>query len=321
MVPEPGRKSETHVRFYGQVQLEASIAALASSQHGVFSLQELLGLGLQRRAAQQRAAAGRLHRVHHGVYSLTPPQLLSRHGRWMAAVLACGPGAVLSHRSAAALHGLRATDRANAEVTVPGRATRKRAGIDIHRSTTLTPADTTKLNGIPTTTVARTQFDLAEVVNRRAVERAYDQAEILESFDLSALERQIQRNRHRLGAGLVRAVLDEHYVGSTATWSKFEEAFLKLTRDAGLPDPEVAVWVVPDEREPALRVDFLWRKQRLIVETDGHRTHRTRQAFERDRRRDQRLMLAGWRFIRVTWRQLTRQPRQVAAMLEALLRL
>ncbi len=283
------------MRFFGQVPLEAAIAALASSQHGVCALKQLLGLGLQRRAVQQRAAAGRLHRVHHGVYSVAPPELLSRYGRWTAAVLACGPGAVLSHRSAAALHELRATERANVEVTVPGRSTRKRAGIDIHRSTTLTAADTTRFNGIPTTTVARTQLDLADVISRRALERAYDQADILEVFDLGALNSQLERNRHRPCARVVRAVLDEHYIGSTPTWNQFEEAFLKLTRATGLPDPDVNVWVAPDDGESAMRVDFVWRRQRLVVETDGHGTHRTRQAFERDRRRDQRLTLAGWR--------------------------
>jgi very-short-patch-repair endonuclease len=307
------------VRLDSQVRLEASIAALAAVQHDTFKLEQLVGLGLQRRAIQQRAAIGRLHRVHRSVYSLAPPELLSRYGRWMAAVLACGPGAVLSHRSAAALHELLATERANAEVTVPGRTMRKLPGIDIHRSTTLTRADTTIVNRIPVTNVARTQFDLAEVVSRRAVERAYDQAEILEVFDLAALNDQLDRNRHRRGAGLVRSVLDEHYAGSTPTWSKFEERFLQLVRDTGLPDPEVNVWVVPGDREQALRVDFLWRGQRLIVETDGRGTHRTRQAFERDRRRDQRLMLAGWRVIRLTWRQLTREPDRVAAMLVGLL--
>jgi REase_MTES_1575 len=318
-VAGPGRESGLYGRFHGQVPPGAALAGVAGAQHGVISLAQLRDLGLTLTAAHKRAAGGRLHRVHHGVYSLAPPELLSRYGRWMAAVLACGPGAVLSHRSAAALHELRATERTNDEVTVPGRSMRKHAGIDIHHSKTLTPADTTSVNEIPVTTVARTQLDLAEVVSRRAVERAYDQAEILEVFDLRALEDQLKRNRHRACAGLVRAVLDEHYIGSTPTWNKFEGAFLKLTRATGLPDPEVNVWVAPDDGESAMRVDFLWRAQRLIIETDGHGTHRTRQAFERDRRRDQRLTLVGWRVIRVTWRQLTRRPDQVAAMLVKLL--
>lgn len=307
------------MRFLAKPPLDASISEIARRQHGVLTLAQMLEFGLSSRAVQQRAKVGRLHRVHRGVYSLAPPALLSRHGRWMAAVLACGPAAVLSHRSAAALHELRASERVGIEVTLQGAGGRARRGIDVHRSATLTPADMTRVNGIPCTTVARTQLDLAEVIDRRGLERAFDQAEILEVFDLRALEDQLKRNRHRACAGLVRAVLDEHYIGSTPTWNEFEGAFLKLTRATGLPDPEVNVWVAPDDGESAMRVDFLWRRQRLIIETDGHGTHRTRQAFEHDRRRDQRLTLVGWRVIRVTWRQLTRRPDQVAAMLVKLL--
>jgi hypothetical protein len=220
---------------------------------------------------------------------------------------------VLSHRSAAALHELRASERARIEVTIPGRGARSHAGVEVHRSSTLTAADTTVVNGIPVTTVARTQLDLAEVIDRRGLERAFDQAEILEVFDLRALEKQLEHNRYRPCARVVRTVLDEHYAGRTPTWLELEERFLALTRSAGLPDPEVNTWIVTDEREPALRVDFLWRRERLIVETDGYRTHGTKQAFERDRRTDQRLVLAGWRVIRVTWRQLTREPSRPVA--------
>jgi hypothetical protein len=295
------------------------LTELARAQHGVVSLAQLSDLGLTATAIHKRAASGRLHRVHQGVYSLAPPELLSRNGRRLAAVLACGPGTALSHRSAAALHELLVNERNREEVTVPRRARRERPRIDIHHSTTLAPEDTTRVNGILTTTVARTQLDLADVVSRREVERAFDQAEIMEAFDLRALEDQLERNRHRRCAGIVRAVLDEHYAGSTAGWNEFEDRFLKLTRATGLPDPEMQVWLVPDDIEAAIRVDFLWRKQRLIVETDGRRTHGTRQAFERDRRRDQRLTLAGWRVIRVTWRQLTHRPGEVAGLLVALL--
>jgi predicted transcriptional regulator of viral defense system len=318
-VSEAGRKSDTYLRFSDQPRVNAEVAELARAQHGVFALGQLLELGLTARTVQRRTAVGRLHRVHRGVYSLAPTALLSLEGRWLAAVLACGQGAVLSHRSAAALHELRADKRARIEVTTPGRAARSHAGVDVHRSSTLTAADATVVSGIPVTTVARTQLDMAEVIGRRGLERVFDQAEILEVFDLRALESQLERNRYRPCAGVVRVVLDEHYAGRTPTWSELEERFLTLTRGGGLPDPEVNTWIATDEREPAVRVDFLWRRERLIVETDGHRTHRTRQAFERDRRRDQRLVLAGWRVIRVTWRQLTREPMQVADTLARLL--
>ncbi len=140
----------------------------------------------------------------------------------MAAVLACGPGAVLSHRTAAALHELRRTDRRKIDVTVPSRRGRAHSTIDIHRSTTLTGADVTVLNGIPCTTVARTLFDLAAVVNRRSLERAFDQAEILDVFDLGAIEDQLERNRTRPAAAKIRALLEEHYIGTTPTESELE---------------------------------------------------------------------------------------------------
>jgi Transcriptional regulator, AbiEi antitoxin/Protein of unknown function (DUF559) len=313
-------ESETYVRFYGQRQRpDLAIAQLAAEQHGVVTLAQLGELGLQPRAVQLRAASGRLHRIHRGVYALAPPQLLSRDGRFMAAVLACGQQAVLSHRSAAALHELRATERAAIDVTVPGRTCHKRHGIDLHRSKTLKRQDTTTVNRIPCTTVARTQFDLAEAVNRRAVERAYDQAEILELFDLRALHDQLARNNGRHGLAVVRTILAEHYPGTTATWSELEERFLALIRSAGVPAPEVNAWVVPDDGEPAIRVDFMWRPRGLIVETDGMTFHHTRRGFQTDRRRDQRLTLAGWRVVRVTWGQLTGEPARVGELIRALL--
>jgi len=315
---EGGRKSVLTGRFCAQAPVEGAIAALGGSQHAVFALSQLGGLGLTPRAVQKRCARGSLHRLYHTVYSLIPENLLTREGRWMAAVLACGPGAVLSHRTAAALHELRRTDRANIDVTVPGRSRPRHAGIDVHRSTTLTANDVTTVNGIPCTTVARTMFDLADVVNRRSLERAYDQAEIIEVFDLRALEDQIARNGTRAAAARVRALLDEHYIGSTPTQSELEEAMLALTRRLGLPDPLVNQWIDLGDGEPMILADFVWPEQRVIVETDGRRFHGTQQARERDPRRDQRATVAGWKPIRVTWRQLMRRPQELAPTLLSL---
>lgn len=311
-----GRLNEPLVRLSGQ----HALVDIARRQHGVFSLAQLRDLGLGARAVQKRTATCQLHRVHRGVNSMSPPELLSRDGRFMAAVLACGLGAVLSHRSAAALHELRATERARIDVTVHRRSTHAHPGIDVHRSTTLTQADTTHVNGIPCTTVARTLLDLAAVVKRRPLERALDQAEVLEVLDALALAAQLERGARRPAAARLSAVLDGHRAGTTPTWSELEERFLALIRTARLPEPEVNSWVTPADGEPALRVDFIWREQRVIVETDGHATHQTRQAFETDRRRDQRLMLAGWRVVRLTWRQLRDDPRRVQEMIAALLR-
>jgi very-short-patch-repair endonuclease len=236
----------------------------------------------------------------------------------MAAVLACGPAAVLSHRTAAALHGLRQTDRAKIDVTLPGNSHRVRAGIDIHRSGTLTAADTTVVNGIPCTTVARTLLDLADVVGRRSLERAFDQADMLEVLDLTAVEDQLARNHTRPAARRVRGLLDEHYVGSTPTQSELEEAFLALCRRLRLPQPAVNQWIDLQDGEPMIRGDFVWHAQRVIVETDGRRVHGTHQARERDPRRDQRAIIAGWQPIRTTWRQVMRRPRELEPALLAL---
>jgi len=306
---EPGVRSDAQHR----------LAELAAKQNGVFSLVHCADFGLGVRAVQKRAAAGQLFRVYQTVYSLAPPELLSRDGRFMAAVLACGPGAVLSHRSAAALHELRPTERSGIDVTVRGRSTRRHQGIDVHRSTTLTSADVTLVRNIPTTTIARTLLDLAGVVRRRPLERAMDQAEILEVLDHRALEDQIKRNDKTPAAHKLRTLLDEHTAGSTPTWTELETAFLMLCRAAALPQPEVNAWVVLDDGEPAIRPDFVWRAQRLAIETDSRKYHRTRQAFEIDRRRDQRLTLGGWRIVRVTWRQIKSEPAMIARLIAGLL--
>jgi Protein of unknown function (DUF559) len=235
----------------------------------------------------------------------------------MAAVLACGREAVLSHRSAAALWGLRPTSRAAIEVTAPRPAGRRRRGIDLHRSGTLRPADITAVERIPCTSVARTLLDLAEVVDRRSIERAYTQAEILGLLDLGAVADVLAHATGRRGAPVLHAITADPEACSRMTRSELEERFLAVCVAAGVPRPRVNAWVPLDG--VGVEVDFLWPDERLIAETDGHRVHGTREAFERDRRRDRRLLLAGWRVARFTWRQVAGDPAEVATTLEALL--
>jgi very-short-patch-repair endonuclease len=301
------------------VRSDASVA-LATRQHTAISLAQLTALGFSARAVQKRASGRRLYRVHPGVYSMVPPELLTRRGRWMAAVLACGEGAVLSHCSAAALHELRAAVRSRIDVTVPQAHHRKVKGVNVHRSRRLTVADVTVVDEIPCTTVARTILDLAGVVDRRSVERAIEQADIQRVLDYRGLRNQVERNQNTRAACRLRSVLADQDDRSAPTESELEERFLALCRATGLPLPERQVHINPDDGEPPVRVDFAWRAPKLIVETDGGRYHRTRRAFESDRRKDQRLQLAGWLVLRITWRQLRDEPERVANTIARALR-
>ena len=295
--------------------LDVLIARLAERQHGVVSLPQLQFLGLSPRAVRDRVATGRLTRIHRGVYAVGHGRLTQR-GRWMAAVLAYGSKAVLSHRSAAALHGIRANDRPKIDVTIPSPSARSRPGIDVHRSTTLEPSDVTTVDGVPCTSLARTLLDLAEVVDERAVERAVDQAEVLRKFDLRAVEEVLSRAAGRRGAAVLKLVL-ANYDGPTLTRRQLEERFFALCRAASLPRPEVNEWITLGDGI-AYEVDFLWRAERVAVETDGWGSHGTRRAFENDRRRDRRLSLAGWTVVRFTWRDVEQSPAELTETLAGL---
>ena len=287
---------------------DVEISRLAERQHGVVSLPQLLFLGLSARAVRDRVATGRLIRIHRAVYAVGHGRLTKR-GHWMAAVLAYGPAARLSHRSAACLEGIRPDNRAKTDVTVPSRSARPRRGIDVHMSTTLEPADMTIIDAIPCTTLPRTLLDLAEVVDERAVEKAINQAEVLRKFDLGAVNEVLSRAPGRRGAAVLKRVLTA-YDGPTLTVRELEERFLALCRAAGLPKPAVNEWITLDGGI-AYKADFLWQAERLIVETDGWGSHGTRQAFENDRRRDRRLSVAGWTVVRFTWRDVEREPAEV----------
>ena len=296
---------------------------MAGARHMVFALEELCALGLTGSAIRHRAATGRLHRIHQGVYALVPVELLTVRGRYRAATLACTGSrheAALSHRSAADLHGLRACHRRTVEVIVPGRTAHRHPGIQVHRSVNLDPvSDVTLIDGIRVTTVARALLDLAAVVPARALERALDQAEILRVFDLAALVDQLRRNPAHPGAGRLRATLHRHTAGDTVTESELEEAFYAFCRAHGFPLPDIGRHRDVGDGGHLIRPDAVWAGRRLAVEVDGKRVHLTRRAFEEDRVRDQRLTAAGWRVIRTTWRQLTERPHELAKVLTRLL--
>jgi hypothetical protein len=228
----------------------------------------------------------------------------------MAAVLACGPDALLSHRSAAVLLDLLQITETRIDVSVVDNR-RSRRGIAIHR-VRLHRQDRTERSGIPVTSVARTLLDLAGVVRLRLLERAVDQAERMQVFDLRAIERLKERNPRRHGLAALNQVL-AYYMGPAPTRSELERLFLGRCRKANLPPPAVNSFIA------GLEVDFAWQGHRVVVELDGYRYHGTRRAFERDRLRDSALQIAGYRVLRVTYRRLEREPAQVVSDLRALL--
>src|SRR4051794_35594732 len=289
---------------------DQAIAKLAGRQHGVVARDQLRDLGFGAKAIDHRVARGRLHVIHRGVYAVGH-RSLSPRGRWMAAVLACGPDAVLSHRSAAALWGIRPTSRPVIEVTVPRRGGRNREGV--HRVRSLHPEDCAVVDGIPVTSIARTLLDLAEVVTRRELERALEEAERKRLFDLRAVERLLRRSRGRRGVKPLRTALAEYRDEPPLTKSELERLFLDFCKKFRLPKPQVNTLVEGYE------VDMHWPGTEVIVELDGYAFHSTRAAFERDRERDEQLQLRDYRILRVTYRRLTSKPQELAATLTTLL--
>jgi very-short-patch-repair endonuclease len=262
------------------VKADAKVAAIAARQHGIVTFTQLKRAGVSSSGVSRRVAAGRLHRVHRGVYAVGH-RGLSREGKWTAAVLACGDGAVLSHRSAAELSEMLPRGDGPIHVTLPapssGRSNRR--GLRIHRSS-LPRSDSTVRNGIAVTTPARTIADLKRSVPAAVVRKAIREAEF-RGLDLG----DIQTDRTR---------------------SELERAFLRLCRRYHVPEPEVNV------RVAGFTVDFLWRADRLAVETDGYGAHRGRQAFEDDRERELAIGTLGIRLRRFSDRQIRTQAARVA---------
>lgn len=277
--------------------LEDRIATLARRQHGLVTRGQLLGLGLSAGAVRRRVAGGRLTAVHRGVYLVglvMPPG-----AKETAATLACGPGAVVSHRSAAVLWGLVSPLAGDApvDVTVAERYNRPRRGIIVRRTGALDRDERSVLDGIPVTTVCRTLVDLASVADSTEVERAIARAERDRLVSQKELAKLIARYGGRSGMRVLRRVL--HQAGGPAlTRSEAEKRLLTLLRRAGLPIPEM------NARVGNYEVDCLWVDLSLAVEVDGYRFHRSRPTFEEDRRKATFLAARGIQVIRVTWRQI-----------------
>jgi very-short-patch-repair endonuclease len=273
----------------------------------VIAHRQLIELGFSAKAVKHRLRAGRLHPVRRGIYALGRPDV-SQDGLWMAAVLACGSTAALSHASAGALWKVRRALRPIPEVSVLIGERSRPAGITLHRRARL---EVTTRRGIPVTTITTTLIDLASFLDPRELEAAVNEADKLDLIDPEQLRKRVDGCARRPGLGKLRALLDEHAVQLTD--SDLERRFLSLARASGLPRPET------QSRHNGFRVDFAWPTLGLIVETDGLRYHRTPAQQARDRVRDQAHTAAGLTPLRFTRAQVANDPERVASILAAVI--
>ena len=316
-MPRAGPISPSTLAFSARRERERRVAEVAAAQHGVVTLAQLRAIGFAPSTVRARVAAGRLHRLHDGVYAVGHPGV-GAHGRWLAAVLACGPGAVLSHLSAAALWGIRPSQSTVIDVSSGTRAGRSRPGIRAHRGAGIAPAEITMVAGIPCTGIARTIVDVAALLAPGALEYTIHRAQTAGLLDREELAGVLARAPLRAGAGRVRRIVSLELPGEDRARSRLERRLLRICQRAGLPPPRVNAWIALDGGH-GLEVDFCWPEQRLVVETDGATFHRTARALENDAARDRSLTLEGWRVVRFTDRQVSEDPVRVAAQLRRLL--
>jgi very-short-patch-repair endonuclease len=290
-----------------------ALAALAAEQHGVVDLLDLRAVCITRSGVRRRLEAGRLHRVHRGVYAVGHPEL-SVDGRRYAAVRACGRRAVASHGMGAAIWGLR--QAGGLEVTVLGER-RGPKTIEVHESRVLGPLHVDVIRAIPVTSLARTIVDLADVLPFDRLERILDHAGRHDAFDLRLLQAVLAELNGRRGAGqLLRLLGGPASPGQTR--SELENHFLALCRAARLPLPRLNVHL-DIGLDRLVEVDALFAEQHVIVELDGGATHDTTSAFHADRRRDTAAAAAGFQTLRYTWDRVTREPAGVAGELTMIL--
>jgi very-short-patch-repair endonuclease len=282
------------------------MAELAARQHGVVARRQLAALGVSETMVRDRLGAGRLVRIHRGVYAVGHAQLRPE-GRWLAAVLAVGPGAALSHRSAAALHGIRESD--SIDVTTTRRVHVR--GVLIHRTTSLDAQDVTTRRGVRSTTVARTLLDLATILPPDGVGkllREMDRTGRLGAAVVRAMRDRIEPRRDAAARALRAALTAHERLATSLTRSELEDRFLSLLDAHDLPRP------LTNHPIEGLRVDAVWLSERVVVECDGWAYHWDRGAFQEDRTRDARLTAAGWAVLRFTHADVVDRPGWVARM-------
>lgn len=277
------------------------VLALAASQHGVVTRHQLLDLGISGQGVKHRRARGRVHPIYRGVYVVGRPELTA-DGRWMAALLACGPGAVLSHESAAAFWGIGPRET-ELEVTIcPPRAVAI-SGIRIHRSRALPPEQVVIERALAVTDVLRTLVDLAPRWGEQRIDDAIESADRRGLCDPERFAEALSTRPPIPGTGIVRTVLERWTL--TLTDTQLERRLLPIARRAGLGGPLTQQWV------NGCRVDFYWPELGLVVEADSLRYHRTAARQAADARRDQCHTAAGLTPLRFSHAQITHRPEEV----------
>jgi very-short-patch-repair endonuclease len=280
---------------------DVAIETLAAAQKGVATRDQLVRAGVPAHIIEYALKSGRFKLLYRGVYQVGP--VLAAWGRELAAVLACGAGALLSHRSAAVFWAMLPPDPDDdVDVSMTGALRGRQPGIRAHRAGAgMSRWDRTVREGIPVTTPARTLLDLAATASSGDLRRAFDNAEQARLVTVAAVRKLIARHPGRRGVARLAALLPDaghHHL----TRSQLERTFLRLLRRYGLPAPRTNV------RVGGVLVDCYWADLRLIAELDGHRVHGARRAFEADRSRDLALAAAGLHVLRITWRQLETSP-------------
>ena len=282
------------------------------SQHGVISFAQLRGLGFSRRAIEHRIVKGRLRPVFAGVYAVGRPTL-TRQGRWMAAVLSCGTGAVLSHGSAAELMRFGHQRPGLVEISLPSPSHRSRSGLLVHRRPSLLRADTGRFEGIPVTSPIQTLIDIAPGLDRMGLERAINEADKYDLVHPPQLRCALAERSGEAGVRTLRKVLDRRTFRLTR--KQLEQRFLPLAQEVGLPVP------LTKQIVNGYEVDFFWPELELVVETDGLTYHRTPAEQAVDRLRDQAHTAAGLRQLRFTHEQVRYEPDHVLRILARTARL
>ncbi len=268
--------------------------------------------GLGPAAIRHRVERGRLHLIHRGVYAVGHRDI-GRTGSLMAAVLACGKRAVLSHITAAILWNLIRSSSAAIHVTVPRSKKPRLKGVTVHLTRQLPDADRAEVDGIPVTSVARTLLDLATILKPAQLIRAIERAERLRLFDMRAVEDLLGRCQGKRGVKALRTALAQVAVQAPDTRSPLEDDFVDFCRERHIEPPQLNV-VIAD-----FCVDAAWPNKNLVVELDGRTDHTGIHAFEDDRKRDAKLQVAGHRIIRVTRHRLAHEAEDLERDLRRLL--